>query len=144
MSDEAPLYFKPRLGGLFPTNKAADEAMGHIDGPVRIRITRARGNVRRNALYWSVLGIAAPMLEEKAPGLTTDLLHKVLKDRYGLVKLVTLPSGEVVKDYESTSFASMPEHERAKFIDWALSALSGWLGVDVITLRHEAEQELAA
>lgn len=139
MSDTAPLYFRPRLGGLFPANKAAEEAIQHTDGTVRVRITQARGNVRRNALYWSVLGICAPMLEEKAPGLTTDLLHKVLKDRYGLVKLVTLPSGEVVKDYESTSFSSMPEHERAKFIDWALTVLSGWLGVDVSELRQEGE-----
>ncbi len=139
MSDTAPILVKPRLGGLFPANRAAEEAMRDIDGTVRVEIKQMRGNVRRNALYWSVLGLVTPMLEEQAPGLTVDLLHKVLKDRYGLVRIVTLPSGEQVKDYESTSFAKMIEPDRAKFIDWSLSTLSHWLGVDVTTLRREVE-----
>ena len=127
------------MGGLFPANKAADDAMAAIQGRVRIEIKRTRGNVARNGLYWSRLALAAPMLSEKAPGLTTDLLHKVLKDRYGLVKLITLPSGEIVKDYESTSFAKMTEVDRMAFVDWSLETLSKWLGVDVTTLRREAE-----
>jgi hypothetical protein len=62
----------------------------------------------------------------------------VLKDRYGLVKIVTLPSGETIKDYDSVSFASMTEPQRAKFIDWAFNTVSSWLGVDVDTLTKEA------
>ena len=142
MADEAPLIFARRLGGLFPANDAAERAMQAIAyaTPVKVKITRTRGNNKRIALYWIVLGIAAPMLDEQAPGLTDDLLHKVLKDRFGLVRIVTLPSGEQVKDYDSISFHSMTENDRAKFIDWSFSTLSKWLGVDVETLTKEARQ----
>ncbi len=139
MSDTPPLFFAPRLGGLFPASPAAEKAMRAIDGKVRVKITRTQGNNRRLALYWIVLAIVAPMLDEQAPGITDDLLHKVLKDRRGLVRIVRLPSGEEVKDYESISFASMTEPERAAFIDWAFTTLSGWLGVDVQTLTKEGE-----
>ncbi len=137
MPDEAPLIFKKVLGGLRPANRAAEEAMHAIDGEVRVRITRTGGNTRRNGLYWAILGVATPMLEEKAPGLTVDLLHRVLKDRYGLFKLVPLPSGEAVKDYDSISFAKMTELDRAKFIDWSLKTLATWLGCTVEQLRDE-------
>lgn len=142
MSDEAPLHFEKRLGGLYPANEAAERSLAAVTGKVRVRITRTSGNNRRLSLYWIVLGIAAPMLDEKAPGITADLLHKVLKDRFGMVKIVTLPSGEQVKNYDSISFASMTEPERAKFIDWAFSTLSTWLGCDVTELTREGEQQL--
>lgn len=137
MADQPPLMFQRRLGGLFPANPAAEKAMQAIEGQVRVELKSMRGNARRNALYWACLGVAAPMLDEKAPGLTVDLLHKVLKDRRGLVRLVTLPSGEQVKDYDSISFAKMTETERAAFIDWALTTVSGWLGCDVTELKRE-------
>jgi hypothetical protein len=108
-----------------------------------VKITRTQGNNKRIALYWIVLGLAAPMLDEQAPGLTDDLLHKVLKDRAGLVKVVRLPSGQEIKDYDSISFHTMTEVERAKFIDWAFSTLSSWLGVDVETLTKEAKDQAA-
>jgi hypothetical protein len=139
VADEAPLIFERRLGGLFPANPAAEKALGAVTGKVRVKITRTHGNNKRLALYWITLGIAAPMLDEQAPGLTDELLHKVLKDRYGLVKVVTLPSGEQVKDYDSVGFASMTEPERAKYIDWAFTTLSKWLGVSVDELTQEAK-----
>jgi hypothetical protein len=138
MADEAPLFFERRLGGLFPACPAAEKALAAVSGRVRVKITRTQGNNKRIALYWIVLGIAAPMLDEQAPGLTDKLLHNVLKDRAGLVKIVTLPSGEQIKDYDSISFASMTEPERAGFIDFAFTTLSKWLGVDVDTLTTEA------
>jgi hypothetical protein len=143
MADENPLFFEKRLGGLFPACPAAEQALTNVNGRVRVKITRTQGNNRRLALYWIVLGIAAPMLDEQAPGLTDSLLHKVLKDRAGLVKVVTLPSGEQVKDYDSISFASMTEPERAAFVDFAFKTLSGWLGVPVEALAKEAK-DLAA
>lgn len=139
MADKPPLLFTKRLGMLAPANKAAEEAVRAIDGQVRVELKSMRGNVRRNALYWACLGVAAPMLDEKAPGITVDLLHKVLKDRYGLVRVIALPSGEAVKDYDSISFAKMTEPERAGFIDWALNTLSTWLGCRVDELRREGE-----
>lgn len=139
MTDEVPLLFERRLGGLFPSNPAAVAALAAVDGRVRVKITRTRGNNKRIALYWVVLGIAVPMLDEVAPGLTDRLLHNVLKDRFGLVKIVTLPSGEQVKDYDSISFAKMTEPERAAFIDFAFTTLSKWLGCSVEELTKEGE-----
>jgi len=138
MAETAPLFFERRLGGLYPACPAAEKALAAINGRVRVKITRTQGNNKRIALYWIVLGIAAPMLDEQAPGLTDELLHKVLKDRRGLVKVITLPSGEQVKDYDSISFASMTEPERAAFIDWAFQTLSKWLGCSVEDLTKEA------
>ena len=138
MADAAPLFMDKRLGGLFPACPAAERAVEAITGRVRVKITRSQGNNRRLALYWIVLGIAAPMLDEQAPGLTDELLHKVLKDRYGLVKIITLPSGEQIKDYDSVSFHAMTEPERAAYIDWSFKTLSRWLGIDVQTLTAEA------
>lgn len=139
MSDDPPLLFERRLGGLFPSNPAAEQALANVTGKVRVKITRTRGNNRRIALYWIVLGIAAPMLDEKAPGLTDKLLHNVLRDRAGLVRIVTLPSGEQVKDYESISFHKMTEPERAEYIDFAFKTLASWLGVTVEELTAEGQ-----
>jgi hypothetical protein len=139
MSDQPPLLFERRLGGLFPANDAAEKALAAVNGRVRVKITRTQGNNKRIALYWIVLGLAAPMLDEQAPGLTAELLHKVLKDRFGLVKVVTLPSGEQIKDYDSISFHAMTEAERARFIDWSFATLSRWLGCSVEELTAEGK-----
>jgi hypothetical protein len=138
MADTPPLLFERRLGGLFPANPAAEQALSAVQGRVRVKITRTQGNNKRIALYWIVLGLAAPMLDEQAPGLTDQLLHNVLKDRAGMVRIVTLPSGEQIKDYDSISFHKMTEPERAEFIDFAFKTLSSWLGVPVETLTEEA------
>lgn len=146
MSDAAPLIFRRVLGGLRPVGAIAEAALAAIDdGPVRVRITRTAGNVKRNALYWACLAVAAPMLSERIEGdaLDPEMLHKILKDRRGLVRLVTLPSGDVFRDYESTSFAKMTEDERKAFVDWALATLSKWLGCDVTDLRREGEAQAA-
>lgn len=146
MADEPPLIFRKVLGSLRPASRAAEEALAAIDDkPVRIRITRTTGNVRRNGLYWACLGVAAPMLSERIEGdaLTPELLHRILKDRAGLVRVITLPSGDVIKDYESTSFAKMPENERAQFIDWSVQTLSKWLGCPADDLRREGEAQAA-
>lgn len=142
MSDEAPLLFRKVLGSLRPFNVAATEALAAIDDtPVRVRITRTKGNVKRNALYWACLNVAAPMLSERIEGeaLSVNLLHRILKDKAGKYRLVTLPSGDTIKDYDSISFAKMPEPERAEFITWALETLSKWLGCDVADLKREGE-----
>jgi hypothetical protein len=139
MSDETPLFFEKRLGGLFPASPAAEKALAAVTGRVRVKLTRTQGNNRRIALYWVCLGIAAPMLDEQAPGLTDQLLHRVLKDRYGLVKVVKLPSGETIKDYDSISFHSMTEVERARYIEFAFTTLSKWLGVSVDELTREGQ-----
>lgn len=142
MADTAPLYFERRLGGLFPANPAAEKALSAVVGKVRVKMTRTTGNNKRIALYWIVLGIAAPMLSERCEGDAIDdaMLHRILKDRRGLFTTSTLPSGEVVKNYDSISFASMTEPERAEYVTWAFETLSKWLGVPVAALTAEAQQ----
>lgn len=139
-SDKAPLFFERRLGGLFPACPAAEKALKAIEGRVRVDIKRTQGNNRRIALYWIVLGIVAPMLSERCEGdaLDDQMLHRILKDRRGLYSTTTLPSGEVVKNYDSISFASMSETERAGYVDWAFATLSKWIDVPVETLTAEA------
>lgn len=142
MSDQPPLIFRRVLGGLRPVGPIAEAALSALDdGPVRVRITRTAGNVRRNSLYWAILGIAAPMLSERIEGdaIDPEMLHRILKDRRGLVRLIHLPSGDTIKDYDSTSFAKMPENERAAFVDWSFETLSKWLGVPVEALLTEGK-----
>lgn len=142
MADTAPLIFRKVLGGLRPVGPIAEAAVRALDdGPVRVRITRTAGNVKRNALYWTCLGIAAPMLSERIEGdaIDAEMLHRILKDRRGLVRIITLPSGDTIKDYDSTSFAKMSEPERAAFVDWALATLSKWLGCNVEDLIREGQ-----
>jgi hypothetical protein len=79
MADAPPLFFERRLGGLFPACPAAEKALAAVNGRVRVKITRTQGNNKRIALYWIVLGIAAPMLDEVAPGITDELLHNILE-----------------------------------------------------------------
>jgi len=142
VSDQPPLIFRRVLGGLRPVGPIAEAALSALDdGPVRVRITRTAGNVRRNSLYWAILGIAAPMLSERIEGdaIDPEMLHRILKDRRGLVRLIHLPSGDTIKDYDSTSFAKMPENERAAFVDWSFETLSKWLGVPVEALLTEGK-----
>lgn len=139
MSDTPPLFFERRLGGLFPACPAAEKALSAVQGRVRVKMTRTRGNNKRIALYWIVLGIAAPMLSEKCSGdaIDDEMLHDILKDRRGLYTTTVLPSGEIVKNYRSISFHTMDEVERAKFISWAFETISKWLEVPVETLIEE-------
>jgi hypothetical protein len=145
MADSPPLFFERRLGGLFPACPAAEKALAAVTGRVRVKITRTQGNNKRIALYWIVLGIAAPLLSEQCSGdaIDDEMLHDILKDRRGLYSISVLPSGEIVKNYRSISFHQMDEAERAKYIDWAFETLSKWLGVPVETLTREAQEQAA-
>lgn len=141
MADSPPLFFERRLGGLFPACPAAEKALSAVQGRVRVKITRTQGNNKRIALYWIVLGIAAPMLSEQCSGdaIDDEMLHEILKDRRGLYTRTVLPSGEIVKNYRSISFHQMTEPDRAAFISWSFETLSKWLQVPVETLIEEAQ-----
>jgi hypothetical protein len=138
MADKAPLMFRRHLGGLYPANPAAERALAAVDGPVRVEIKRSRGNQGRIALYWIVLGKVAPSLSALCEGdaLDDNMLHRVLKDRRGLYTTTTLPSGELVKNYDSISFAKMTEPDRNEYIQWAFETLAKWLGVEVSALTE--------
>ena len=145
MSDRAPLYFEARLGGLFPANRAAEEAMREVKSRVRVKITGGTANQRRRGLYWLVAGLVVPLLNERH-GLTLDEddLHDITRDKLKLWHPpVKLPSGEVHHKRRSTSNRAMAEHERAEFTTRALALWSTWTGVDVTALRQEAERQAA-
>lgn len=143
MADTEPLYFHAQLGALRPVNGAAEDAMRKIKpgSRVRIEIKQTRGNAARLAWYWVMLRIALDNLADAFDGpVTTQMLHRWLKREAGLAKpILSKKTGEVLDyDYDSISFHSMPETERAAFVDFAAAKLSARLGVDVDTLRREA------
>lgn len=141
MADTPPILFKRNLGGLYPANAYAEKQLEALDrsAPIRVEFKQTRGNNRRIALYWIVLAKAAEALSEICEGdpLDEKLLHRILKDRKGLYTETILPSGEVIKNYDSISFARMPENERAEFIDWAFNTLAKWLRISVRELTSD-------
>lgn len=140
MSDKAPLLFTPRLGGLFPANAKAQAAMRETQGTVTVEIKGGRPNQRRRGLYWTVAALVVELLND-AHGLTLDEddLHDITRDKLKLYDAVTLPSGDVHNKRKSTSNRAMGEAERAEYTDKAFRLWSTWTGVDVETLRREAE-----
>ena len=145
MADKAPLYFEARLGMLKPANRSAEEAMRHITGRVRVEIKGGSANQRRRGLYWSVLALVVPLLNE-AHSLTLDDddLHDITRDKLKLHHdPVRLPSGEIYRKRRSTSNRAMNEADRAEYTDRALALWSTWTGVDVTTLKNEAERMAA-
>lgn len=144
MSDTEPLLFRTVLGNLRPLSGASEDAMKAIGNgqTVRIEIKRTTGNIRRLAWYWVMLKIALDNLADAFDGpVTTKALHRWLKREAGLAApIVSRKTGEVIDyDYDSISFASMTEDQRAAFVDFAAEKLSARLGVDVATLKQEAE-----
>ena len=139
MADRAPLLFDARLGGLFPANKAAENAMREIKGRVRAVITGGSANQRRRGLYWLCAALVVPLLNSRfAMTLDEDDLHDITRDKLKLYDEVTLPSGDVHRKRRSTKNSAMNEAERADYTDRALQLWSTWTGVDVATLRSEA------
>lgn len=148
MKDEEPLLFRYQLGALRPVSGAAERAMQEFrpGEMVRIEVKHLRGNVKRLAWYWIMLKIACEQLSDAIDGkLTTTAMHRWFKRQLGLARpIVSRKTGEVIDyDYESISFAKMPEHQRAEYVDQTSELLSRRLGVDVNTLRREAEDQAA-
>ena len=144
MADRAPLFFDARLGGLFPANAAAETAMREIKGRVKVEITGGKANQRRRGLYRACAALVVPLLNQRY-GLTLDDddLHDITRDKLKLVTEIVLPSGEIHRKRRSTANKAMNEAERADFTDRALQLWSTWCGVDVTTLRAEAERYAA-
>ena len=105
---DAPLYFEARLGGLFPANRVAEEAMQQITGRVSVKITGGKANQRRRSLYWALVGIVVPLLNDAHNmTLTEDDLHDIMRDKLGMYDEVTVPSGEKHRKRHSTSNRAM-------------------------------------
>lgn len=144
MADKAPLYFQTHLGMLRPANAAAERAMQDIKGKVVVEIKGGIANQRRRGLYWAVASLVVPLLND-ANSLTLDEqdLHDITRMKLKLYDEQVLPSGEVHHKLRSTSNRAMNEADRADFTNRALELWSRWVGVDVHTLREEAEREAA-
>lgn len=141
MADEAPLYFDAKLGGLFPASAVAEEAMREIKGRVAVKITGGKANQRRRSLYWSVAALVVPLLNQKFQmTLDDDDLHDITRDKLKLYEEIKLPSGDVHRKRRSTSNRKMNEADRSAYTTKALELWSTWTGVDVTTLRDEAER----
>lgn len=141
MRDKSPLYFKARLGGLFPANRAAEEAMREIDGTVRATLTGGKANQRRRSLYWVLVSIVTPILNDMHNmTLTDDDLHDIMRTKLGMFDEITLPSGETHRKLHSTSNRAMNEADRADYLNNCLAIWSKWIGVDPVTLTAEAER----
>jgi hypothetical protein len=143
-ADKPPLFFEVHLGMLRPASAAAQSVMQEIKGRVTVEIRGGRANQRRRGLYWSVLALVVPLLNE-AHNLTLDDqdLHDITRDKLKLYDEIKLPSGEVHRKRRSTSNRAMNEADRAAYTTRALELWSTWTGVDVTTLREEAEREAA-
>lgn len=145
MADKEPILFRKVFGSLRPVTPAAQELVESLGNQaVRVEITNVRGNTKRLGLYWVCLKKACEALSDAVDGvLNRRALHRWLKREEGLAApIVSRKTGEIIDyDYESISFESMPEAERAKFIDAALERISRRLGCDVTTLRDEAQAD---
>ncbi len=144
MAEKAPLLFDVRLGGLFPANAAAEEAMREINGRVAAKITGGKANQRRRSLYWSVAALVVPLLNQQhSLTLDDDDLHDITRDKLKLYDEFNLPSGDVHRKRRSTSNRAMNEADRAAYTTKAFELWSTWTGVDVTALRTEAERDAA-
>jgi len=140
MTDKAPMFFESRLGGLFPVNATALEAMQHVKGRVKVTMTGGKANQRRRGLYWVLVSIVTPILNDlHGMTLTDDDLHDIMRDKFGMFDAVTLPSGEVHKKRWSTKNTAMNEADRAEYLNKCVDVWSKWTGIEMATLRREAE-----
>jgi len=141
VTNDPPLIFEVRLGGLFPANRMAEEAMREVKGRVRVEIKGGTANQRRRGLYWDCAGIVVQILNDlHTMTLTEKELHDITRDKFGMYDAITLPSGDIHKRYHSTSNRAMNESARAEYTTRALGLWSKWTGVDVTTLRDEASR----
>lgn len=140
MTNEPPLIFEARLGGLFPANRMAEEAMREVKGRVQVQIKGGTANQRRRGLYWSCAGIVVELLNNAHNMTLTEAdLHDITRDKFRMYDEIKLPSGEVLRKRHSTSNRAMNEAARAEYTTRALGLWSKWCGVDVDTLRREGE-----
>jgi hypothetical protein len=141
MRDEAPLIFAKRLGGLFPVNGAARDALTAIEGQCVVKITRATANQRRRSLYWVVTNIVTDALNDlNGTTLTEQDMHDIIRKKLRYFDEVRLPSGDLFIKYHSTSDRKMSEPDRAKFMERAFAVYSRWLGVPVESLLEEGRK----
>ena len=135
------MIFEVRLGGLFPANRNAEEAMKEIQGRVNVAITGGKANQRRRSLYYVLLSLVTPILNDMhGMTLTEDDTHDIMRTKLGMFDEVTLPSGETHRKLWSTSNRAMNEADRADYLNKCIEIWGKWTGIDPLTLRDEAQR----
>lgn len=140
MPDRAPLYFTAHLGMLKPANRAAEKAVSEIRGTVRATLTGGKANQRRRSLYWVCVALVTPIINEQhGMTLDDDDMHDIMRRKLKMYDEITLPSGESFKRLWSTSNRAMTEPDRAEYLNKCLAIWATWTGIQVETLRAEAQ-----
>ena len=140
MADKSPLLFDAHLGMFRPANRAAQEAMREVKGRVSLKWTGGKANQRRRSLYWLVCALVVPLMNDRyTMTLDEDDLHDITKTKLKMYDEFVLPSGDVHRKRWSTKNTAMNEADRAEFTNKAFAIWSTWTGIDVATLRREAE-----
>lgn len=113
--------------------------MREVKGRVRVTISGGVANQRRRGLYWSILALVTPLVNQRYNlTLDDDDLHEITRIKLKMYDEITLPSGEVHRKLWSTANRAMNEADRAEFTNKALALWSAWTGIDVTTLQEEA------
>lgn len=140
MADKSPMLFEARLGMLKPANRVAEEAMLEIRGKVRVEIKGGKANQARRSLYWVLVSIIVPILNQQhGMTLTEDDLHDIMRIKLRMFDEVKLPSGDVHRKLWSTSNRAMNEADRAEYLNRCLAIWATWTGIDPLTLRNEGQ-----
>lgn len=145
MADDEPILFRYELGALRAVTGEAEDFLRTLKPGQIVKGTFIipRGNTKRLAWYWVMLKLAVEQLSDAIDGrFTRKMLHNWFKRQTGLARpVISKKTGEILDyDYESISFARMPENQRAEYVDQVSDLLARRLGVDVVTLRTEAER----
>lgn len=138
MTDQPPLIFGPKLGGLYPVNLAAKEAVKALNSQVTVKLSGMSRNQRRRSLYWIVTGkVTEIMNDTQGYDLTEKDMHDIIRKKLGYYTETTLPSGDIYQKLTSTSDRKMNEQDRAVFTSRAFATYANWLGIPVEDLTRE-------
>ena len=138
MTDQPPLIFGPKLGGLYPVNLAAKEAVKALGSQVTVKLSGMSRNQRRRSLYWIVTGkVTEIMNETQGFTFTEQDMHDIIRKKLGYYDETTLPSGDIHQRLKSTNDRNMSEQERAEFTTRAFTKYASWLGISVEDLTQE-------
>ena len=132
--------FRKKVGGLRPEDERARRLLDRVpeNDLVEVRARHGR-SVQQMRFYRAVLSVAVEKTEAGRLFRTPDALHLALKLHLGYVEEVVQIDGTIVLQAQSARFDAMPHEEFTEFVEAALRTLAEEYGVDVETLRLEAE-----
>ena len=115
-----------------------DETRPKGGAHVLVKIWQPR-NPAHHRLYWHLL---RAVVDATGQWNTAEELHRMVKLWTGHYRQHPQPSGVVLAELLSTNVASMPKKEFETFFDLALAAIALETGIDVESLKQEAESQV--